>query len=212
MGKFEEIRFGALVALYKSSGANPLTQIYKLRNHNRGPLLRWDVTMKHGNQNLEQQAAIKNTKEASEQTRPEEPVWAQPIATSSWPKTAQPDPAQETSNIWLTTSSACLLLATVSVAGIYWYIFGIHLIGGDSPDHWNWLGGLVGLFAVIIRLIVILVVAIPYVTMSVLGLSMSMRVFSVSKGAFAWVNGFLATGHGIMLLPAAYVSVQCLIN
>jgi len=122
-------------------------------------------------------------------------------------------PAQDTgSKVVLTTSSACLLLATVAAMGIYWYIFGFHMIGGDTPDHWSWLGGFVGLFAVAIRVVVILVLAIPYVTISVMGMVMSIRAFRESQGVVAWLNGALAAGHGIMLIPAAYIVILCLLE
>ena len=88
------------------------------------------------------------------------------------------------------------------------YILGIHMINGDTPDHWSWFGGLVGFVAVIIRVIVILVVVVPYIIMSAMGFTMSGRVISKSHGPLKWFNGFLAAGHGIMLLPAVYFVVM----
>jgi len=113
--------------------------------------------------------------------------------------------AEQSSNVMNTAFSACLLTTTIIVVALYCHFFGIHFINGDTPDHWSWAGGLVGLFAIVIRIIVLLALAIPYVIMSVMGMIMSIRVVSKAQGGLKWFNGLLATGHGIMLIPAVYL-------
>ena len=116
--------------------------------------------------------------------------------------------ANEGFNIRMTIYSVCLLATTITIAVFYYNLFGVHLLTGDNPEHWDWIGGFVGFVAVLIRVVVLLALAVPYIVISATGLSMSLKVLRSSSGFLAWFNGFLVFGHAIILLPAAYVAIM----
>ena len=106
-------------------------------------------------------------------------------------------------DIWLSTIGSCLLLgASIWMILIYREFFGFG-IWGDSPEHWKWLGGLVGFFAILIRLAIIGMFALPYTICSITGMNMSRRVASKSNVFVAVISWILVLCHAIMLLPLA---------
>ena len=111
---------------------------------------------------------------------------------------------------WLTTCSFSFLLTTSAVVGLYLYLFGHHLFSGDTPDYWNWMGGIVGLIAVLIRVAVILMLFIPHTVLSVMGISMSARAISKSEGLTVAFNSLLVVCHSIMLLPSGFIAFNVL--
>ena len=113
---------------------------------------------------------------------------------------------REATDIMLTVWSGCLLMGTITVVGVYLYLFGHHLYSGDTPDYWNWIGGLVGFIAMLIRVVVIVVVFVPYTIMSVSGIGMSTRVVAKSQPLLQSINGLLVVGHVILLMPAIYIA------
>ena len=106
-------------------------------------------------------------------------------------------------DIWLSTIGSCLLLgASIWMVLIYRDVFGF-TIWGDTPEHWEWFGGLVGVFAILIRLAIIGMFALPYVICSVTGMKMSRRVAGKSNVFVAVFSWILVACHAIMLLPLA---------
>ena len=106
-------------------------------------------------------------------------------------------------DISVSISMSCLLLAaSIFMIWAYHEFFGFQILG-ESPDHWQWLGGLVGVVAVLIRLAVIGLFALPYIICSITGMRMSRRVARKSKGLISVVGWILVVCHVTMLLPMA---------
>ena len=154
-------------------------------------------------QPLESEQKIAGAEKASADKSP-----AAAVSPSQQPIDNQQELAntREATDIMLTVWSGCLLMGTITAAGVYLYLFGHHLFSGDTPDHWKWLGGLVGFFEMLIRVAVIVVVFVPYTIMSVSGIGMSMRVIAKSQPLLQSINGLFAVGHVILLMPAIYIA------
>ena len=125
-------------------------------------------------------------------------------SSSATPETGSSRLSLKTSDgrdVWFSTVGSCLLLSA-AIYLIYYYheLFGF-TSWEDMPEHWSWLGGLVGVFAVLMRLAIIGIFALPYVLCAVVGLQMSRRVTTKAKGFFLVFNWILITCHAIMLLP-----------
>jgi len=110
------------------------------------------------------------------------------------------EPESNPVDAWSSTIGSIILLgANVYLLFLYNSLFGFHLIAQDSPVHWEWMGGLVGLFAVLIRMAVIGVFACPYTICAMFGIKMSRRVAKQSPDMMGIFNWCLLACHTVML-------------
>ena len=97
-----------------------------------------------------------------------------------------------------------MLFANLLIVVAYSLVFGWRWVGifvGDyqQPEHWEWIGGIVGLFALVIRGAVIAVIIVPYVYMSLSGLDSATR--SLGNDRTRAVAVFLVIAHLVLLIP-----------
>ena len=102
--------------------------------------------------------------------------------------------------------STIMVIANVSIICVYSLIFGwgwTRLLFGDyqKPEHWEWAGGVVGVFATLMRAFVIMVVFIPYLIMFGVGFGGALRAFL--RGRSRIVSGILILVHLFLLMIAA---------
>ena len=101
-----------------------------------------------------------------------------------------------------------MLFANLLIVVAYSLVFGWRWVGifvGDyqQPEHWEWIGGIVGLFALVIRGAVIAVIIVPYVYMSLSGLDSATR--SLGNDRTRAVAVFLVIAHLVLLIPPGVI-------
>ena len=82
--------------------------------------------------------------------------------------------------------SALMAIANSLIIFSYSIIFGwgwIRVLFGtwEEPEHWSWAGGLVGIFAVLLRLTVVAVFFLPYAFMLTVGLISALVSFNKNR-------------------------------
>jgi hypothetical protein len=147
-----------------------------------------------------------------------EPIWVGPNSPgtdsdSTAPQRPVSRPQINTGNGSLAFSSFVMLLLNLCIVGGFILLFGwestMAMFGnGENPEHWKWLGGLVGLVGMLIRLFAIAIVCVPYLVIAVVGIWMAIRVyFGASERGLKLIAFVIAFCHFMMLaIPLGFIA------